>query len=327
MISSEWVFDDTNSEEAIAYDMYTHVAPKASSNVGVDILERMAIYDKDHCWQYDIRLNNAKTDLEESGFTEEYIKTLRTGDFEYKIVTDKKERSELTKFIYKHEWLASLSQYTTHWFGAYHKGILAGVILMNMPNAFSKLLGDDTKHIERLISRGACISWSPKNLASNFLMWCMKYMAHNTQYRLFTCYSDPTAKEKGSIYQALNMYYIGQNSGTTKRYINPYTGRLVSDRVFRARSFYKIYAKELNIKWEKNWSSDQSMLWENVPKAVEDKLRERSKEVQASATYHTFPSKHKYVFILGKDNSETKFLRKKFLSMNKIYPYPTERGK
>lgn len=40
-----------------------------------------------------------------------------------------------------------------------------------------------------------------------------------------------------------------------------------------------------------------------------------------------FPSKHKYAFVLGRDKRETKQLRKKFLDMNKTYPYPKERGK
>ena len=79
-----------------------------------------------------------------------------------------------------------------------------------MPNAFSKLLGKNTNDLERLISRGACISWSPKNLGSAFLMWCLRWMVKNTDYRIFTAYSDPTARELGTIYQACNFYYLGQ---------------------------------------------------------------------------------------------------------------------
>jgi hypothetical protein len=41
----------------------------------------------------------------------------------------------------------------------------------------------------------------------------------------------------------------------------------------------------------------------------------------------TFPSKHKYAFVLGRDKRETKALRSKFLELNKTYPYPKERGK
>lgn len=301
----------------------------------IDIIERAKNYDKEHCWQYDIRLNNQAEDIKLSGIDPEILKTLTVADFTFKPLINVWERQEATRFIERHEWLGTLSQFTTHWFGAYYhdpnqglvgKDILAGVALMNMPNAFSKLLGEDTRELERLISRGACISWSPKNLASSFLMWSIQWMVKNTRYRLFTAYSDPTAKEIGTIYQACNFYYLGQNAGTTTRYINPYTDRIVSDRFFRVRSAYKKYAKELGIAWDKSWNNDQKMLWENVPPAVEIALRDQSKKVQAGAKKIEFPSKHKYAYVLGVTKSETKKLRKEFEARNDTHSYPKERG-
>lgn len=38
-----------------------------------------------------------------------------------------------------------------------------------------------------------------------------------------------------------------------------------------------------------------------------------------------FPSKGKYAFVLGRDKRETKYLRNKFLSINKTFPYPKNR--
>ena len=295
-------------------------------------------YEKNHCWQYDIRLRNREEDLKAAGLTEEIANTLRVSHFTFRPITSAEDKAEAVEFIKRHEWLGTLSQYTTHWFGAYYhdpdqglvgKDILAGVCLMNMPNAFSKLLGEDTRKIERLISRGACVSWSPKNLASSFLMWCCGWMVKNSPYRLFTAYSDPTAKELGTIYQACNFYYLGNESGTTTRYINPYTGKVVSDRFFRVRSAYKKYAKELGIPWEKDWNNDQRMLWENIPDNVEKQLREHSKKKQQGATKITMPSKHKYAFVLGATKAETKKLRHEFetRNVNIIKPYPKDRGK
>lgn len=301
----------------------------------IDIIERAKNYDKNHCWQYDIRVNNLEQDIQESGIDPERIKTLTATDFHFRPLTTERDRQDAAAFIERHEWLGNLSQYTTHWFGAYYhdpnqglmgKDILAGVTLMNMPNAFSKLLGEDTKNIERLISRGACISWSPKNLASSFLMWSIGWMVKNTRYRLFTAYSDPTAKEIGTIYQACNFYYLGQDAGTTTRYINPYTGRIVSDRFFRVRSAYKKYAKELGIEWDKSWNNDQKMLWENVPAHVEKALRAYSKLKQSLAQSIPFPSKHKYAYVLGRTKAETKRLRKEFEVRNGVLPYPKQRG-
>lgn len=302
----------------------------------IDILERQRNYDKDHCWQYDIRVRNLDQDIADSGIPKDRLASLKVSDFVFRPLLTKEDRKEATEFIERHEWLGNLSQYTTHWFGAYYhdpdqglvgKDILAGVILMNMPNAFSKMLGEDTRKLERLVSRGACISWSPKNLASAFLMWSIQWMAKNTDYRLFTAYSDPTAKEIGTIYQACNFYYLGQDSGTTTRCINPYTGKIVSDRFFRVRSAYKKYAKELGIQWQKNWNNDQRMLWENVPDEVEVALRAHSKKKYAEAVKVEFPSKHKYAYVLGANKAETKELRGRFEKMNKVLPYPKERGK
>lgn len=288
-------------------------------------LDRYNSYNKNHCWQYDIRLQNFKRDLEEAGLTEEDAAKLKVSDFRFEIVEDLKIRSEMKKFIERHEWLGTLSQFTTHWFACFYKDQLAGVILFNMPNAFSKIVGEKTKKMERLISRGACISWSPKNLASSFVMWCINYMVQNTRYRVFSAYSDPTAKELGTIYQACNFYYMGKNAGTTKRYINPYTGRLVSDRFFRTRSAYKKYAKDLGIAWGSDWNNDQKMLWDNVPDTIEKQLRDYGKKQQQSSNFHTFPKKHKYIYILGRDKRETKALKKEFLERNKVFDYPKER--
>ena len=291
------------------------------------IEERLNTYDKSHCWQYDIRVKNFEEDLIICGLTKEYVEQLRVSDFEYKNTTNKAEQQELKKFIERHEWLGNLSQYTTHWFVCYHKEIIAGVILFNMPNAFSKTLGENTKELERLISRGACISWSPKNLASSFLMWCIKWMVDNTQWRLFTAYSDPTAKELGTIYQACNFYYMGQIAGTTTRYINPYTGKVVSDRYFRQKTAYKKLANELGIEWQKDWAHNTGMNWHKMPKEIEKQLRDYSKYKQSVSEKISMPSKHKYAYVLGRTKMETKQLKKIYEERNKQYPYPKERGK
>ena len=293
------------------------------------IQDRHNNYDKNHCWQYDIRLNNLEKDLEKANMTLEESKLLRVNDFIFENVDmkDTETKKELVQFIKDNEWLGNLTQYSTSFFQCRLKSnnILAGVLIFSMPNAFSKLLGENTKELERLISRGACISWSPKNLASSFIMWSIKWMVKNTPYRLFTCYSDPTAKELGTVYQAANFYYLGQNSGTTTRYINPYTGKVVSDRFFRQKTAYKKYAVELGINWEKDWNHKTGINWHNIPDDKEKILREYSKEKQKSSEKIDMPSKHKYAYVLGKNNRETKELRKIFETRNKLYNYPKER--
>ena len=294
----------------------------------IKLLNKIKNYDKDWCYQYQKRLDTLEEDMRRYGWSQEDIDNISLSDFEFSVITSTGEKKEATEFIKRYEWLGTIGSFPTHWFVARYKGILGGVIIMGMPNAFSKLLGEDTKSIERLIARGASASWCPFNLGSKFLMWAIKWMVDNTQYRLFTCYSDPQAKEIGSIYQGLNFFYLGQGSGTSVRCVNPYNPNvMISDRAFRARSMYKKYAKDLGIEWQKDWNNDQSMLWENIPDEVEKALRSYSKKMFNEAEKIYFPNKHKYAFVLGRDKRETKFLRKKFLELNKVYDYPKERGK
>jgi len=292
-------------------------------------LERLKNYDKNHCFQYQMRLDNLENDLKQVGMTLEESKLLRVNDFYFEAVDikDIEKKNKCIDFIKSQEWIGTITMYSTHYFACYLKSnnFLSGVIIFSMPNAFSKLLGEDTKNIERLISRGACISFSCKNLASAFIMWSIKWMVKNTQYRLFTCFSDTQARELGIIYQACNFYYLGQKSGTTTRFINPYTGKVVSDRFFRQKTAYKKYAVELGIKWEKNWNHKTGINWENIPDDIEKLLRDHSKQKQKSSQKIDMPSKHKYAYVLGKDNRETKELRKVFEERNKLYPYPKER--
>lgn len=293
-----------------------------------EYINRLNTYNENHCWQYQIRLEKEKEDRK---FIRDKfninIEDISISDFNFLFLETKEDKKEAIEFIKKYEWLGTITQYSTHYFGAYYKGILGGVLIFSMPNAFSKILGENTKDIERLISRGACASWTPKGLASSFLMWSIKWMVNNTQYRLFTAYSDPTAKELGTIYQACNFYYLGKQSGTNTRYINPYTGKIVSDRFFRQRTAYKKYCQELGIEWDKNWSTNTGMKWENVPNDIEKQLRTYSKEKQKLSEKIEYPSKHKYAMVLGRSKIETKRLRKYLEENNKIYPYPKERGK
>lgn len=291
----------------------------------IALLEKIRNYKENHCYQYQKRLDTLEEDKKKYNLTDEDIVNISLSDYEFKFVTDDKERKECYEFVKRYEWLCSISQYSTHTFCAYWKGIMSGVIIFGMPNSFSNMLGEDTKHIERLIQRGCSISFAHKHLASCFLSWCIRWMVKNTQYRLFTAYSDLLANERGVIYKSLNFYYLGQKSGTTIRCINPYDEtKIISDRTFRSRSFYKKYAKDLGIIWQKEWNNDQSVLWSNIPDDIEQRLREYSREMYRKAKKIEFPPKRKWAYVLGKDKRETKYLRKKFLELNKVYEYPKD---
>jgi hypothetical protein len=287
----------------------------------------MKIFDKNspYCHQYQIRISNYEEDLIRVGLTLNETQNLKVDDFVFQNEDKKICFDEIKEFIVRHEFLQRMSLYPTHIFTARYKGILAGVVIIDMPSVFSKLLGDITKKIERLISRGACISWSPKNLGSSLIMYAIKWMVKHTPYRLFVAYSDVEAKELGTIYQACNFYYIGKKSGAKKQY-KIESGRWVSDRYFRARSVYKKLAKNSGIEWQSEWQDGDSVKFDNMPEEIALQIKKLSKEYLLSCESRVMKLKHKYAYVLGNNNTETKELKKIFIKRNKIYSYPKERG-
>ena len=288
-------------------------------------MNRFDTYGNDVCWQYNIRINNFDDDVKQAGLDIETIKSLRCDNFTFQQEEKSLIFKEVKAFIEKHEWLGRVSLYPTHFFTARYNGILAGVVIMDMPTSFSKLLGDNTKKMERLISRGACVSWSPKNLASKLIMFGINWMVKNTPYRIFTAYSDTEAKELGTIYQACNFYYLGKKSGAKYQFKNE-NGRWVSDRYFRSRSVYKKLARNNSIIWDENWQEGDKVFFDKMPIDIADKIKILSKEYLASCEKKQIAQKHKYAYVLGKDRFETRNLRKLFESRNKTLPYPKERG-
>lgn len=288
--------------------------------------ERFKSYNKDTCWQYDIRVNNLEDDLKELGLSNVTASELRCSDFTLQYEEKSLIYQEVKRFIERHEWLGKMSLYPTHIFTARYNGTLAGVVIMDMPNAFSKMLGEDTKKVERLISRGACVSWSPKNLASKLIMYAIKWMIKNTPYRLFTAYSDTEAKELGTIYQACNFQYLGKKSGAGKQY-QIENGKWVSDRYFRSRSVYKRVAVKAGIDWKPEWQDGDLVYFNLMPDTIASTIKGLSKEYQLSCISRKIEPKHKYAYVVGSCDTETRKLRRIFNDRNKTYPYPKERGK
>ena len=300
--------------------------------------DRFRDYQGEKCWQAYISEINRSEDLSAASLTEEECSRLRTSDFEFSYVSsDQRDLcKEVKEFIERHEWLAKLPNRPTHRFTARLKknGILAGTIIMATPNAFSNLLGRENRDKEKLISRGACVSWGPKNLGSWLIMQSIRWMVKNTQFRYFTAYSDPEAKELGTIYQACNFHYLGQTSGTTHQYLDPKHPEKgwFSDREFRKKSKYSRYAQAVGVDKQtwKSWMKKYSPDWTLVPPQIKVKIKAEEKKFRDSCAKRPVPAKHKYCYILGNGKKETKALLKKFAENSpdkQNLSYPKERGK
>lgn len=281
------------------------------------------------CWQKKIRDTNLESDTLEAckvlGVTS--LDNLTISDFDFSYEPKEVCFQDAKAFIEKHEWLGRMSLYPTHIFTARYKGLLSGVVVMDMPPTFSKLLGEDTRKIERIISRGACISWSPSGLASSLIMFGIRWMVQNTRFRLFGAYSDTEASELGTIYQACNFYYIGRTSGASFQYKLD-SDRWVSDRYFRSRAFYKKTAKRIGVEWQSDWQRDSVVFFDRMPEEIASSIKSESKLAMQELPKRKVPPKHKYVYVLGDSKKETKFLRRLFEERNHkiIKPYPKVRG-
>lgn len=298
----------------------------------MELRSRFEAIQEPHCWQYFIRTKNRESDLRETSLTEGEVQKLRVSDFEFKFIPkdDAETCRSVRDFIERHEWLGKMPKRPTHRFVATYKTHIAGVVVMATPNSFSNLLGKESRHLEKLISRGACISWSPKNLGSALVMFAVRWMAKNTEFRIFTAYSDTEARELGTIYQACNFTYLGQNSGARMEYFdpaNPDKGWF-SDRQFRKTSQIRKYIKETGVKWEPHWSSRDKIHWNIVPGAVRRTIKDSAAAHRSRCTVRSLRPKHKYVHILGASKKETARLREEFNRTKpqfKNLPYPKVR--
>jgi hypothetical protein len=308
----------------------------------MNVYERFENYTEKHCWQYEIRQQNLSLDLKESGIGEEEAQQLSVSDFDFAFVPKENKElcQEIKDFIERHEWLGKMPIWATHRFTARLKrnGILAGVVVMATPNTFSNLLGSENKGKEKLIARGASISWSPKNMGSWLIMNAIRWMVTNTEFRFFTAYSDPEAKELGTIYQACNFIYLGQKFGTGNQFLdptNPKRGWFGSSG-FSDRSQIVRYAKKLGIEWLPEWykmvgskKNYRKVNWSTIPEETANRLKQERKSHKARCEQRPSPSKHKYVYILGRSKKETKFYKSllEHHSPDKVgLSYPVLRG-
>lgn len=304
--------------------------------------QRFSDYDKDHSWQYEIRLQNKLEDLVLAGLSEEESQNLSIDDFEFAYVAKENMAGcqEVKAFIERHEWLGKMPIWVTDRFTARLKksNLLAGVVVMATPNTFSNLLGQEGKNLEKLIARGACISWSPKNLGSWLIMQSIRWMVKHTDFRYFTAYSDPEAKELGTIYQACNFIYLGQKFGSGYQYLDPQNRERgwFGDSGFSDRSQIVRYAKALGLPWQPEWykrvgtnQNYRKVAWNNIPEDIQQLLKQERTRHKDTCEKRRSPTKHKYCYILGINRKETRQLIQQFEYYNpeKInLAYPQLRG-
>lgn len=299
--------------------------------------DRFQNYKADHCFQHEIGLLTRKEDLKQAGLTEKEAAGLRVKDFSFSYVdkTDRPQCTEIKKFIEKHEWVGKMPNRPTHRFVARLRsnGVLTGVVVMATPNTFCKLLGDKTQHLEKLLGRGACAAFKPKNLPSWLIMKSIRWMLRNTEFRLYTAYADPEAKELGTIYSSCGFWYISREAGTVTQYFDPQdpSRGWFSDRDLRKPGMYYRYAEAVGLSREewKPYMGKNSPHWDMVPPSLAASIRAAEQDFRKSCYMRYSKPKHKYAYLAGRTKNETKRFREEFADRNPDLvglPHPKVRG-
>jgi len=296
--------------------------------------DRFLSYSGDECWQHYIKRETLEEDRQR--YPSALIDNININDMEFSFVPkeDKKTCQEIKAFIERYEWLGKMPVWITHRFIATYQGVMVGAVIMATPNAFSNLLGKGNRKLEKLISRGASISFAPKNTASWLIMKSIRWMVDNTEFRFFTAYADPLAGELGTIYQACNFYYLGNNHGGGKMYKYKNVG-WVGSSYFAQRSTIKRIAIAHGVDWKPEYikknktGSKRIIAWENMDEETKSFIKAKVKEEREACEFINSPPKHKYVYILSRNKIETNTLKIIFRELNPDLvdmEYPKKRG-
>lgn len=247
----------------------------------------------DMCWQK----------LQRDKLLDEDIKlgfpiNLEPKDF---VLSHEEFTTEHRSFIERYEWLGTIGFGVRHVFTARWENKLAGVVMIAEPNNYQF-----NKEHEALIQRGACASWTPKNLGSMLVMFSCNWMVRNTEKRIFTAYSDSTAGEIGTIYQACNFDFIGNTFGAKNMLVTP-EGKKVNSRYFTRTSSMRRWAKELGIKWESSWTKENGFQnLKAIPEDILNKLKQYAKNKLNECERIKVRPKGKYALLLNYGKEKVK---------------------
>lgn len=247
---------------------------------------------------------------------------------------------EAQEFVKRVEWLGTTGQKTTHYFTLRIKPTLdpnrtlVAVVTMGCPGNFStSLLGSNTEHMEKLVSRGACISWVPPGLPSWLIRRAVDWMVQATAARLFVAYGDPAAGELGTVYRHAAWHYLGPDFGADAEWHHPEHGK-VGDRDLRHVGMIQEYARRASVEWDEAWveqrpGGERTVRWDEMPLGVHRRIKEQEKLFKVECWKVPMVLKHKFFKLQGPTPQETSALHTTFAQRNPELinlPFPEERG-
>lgn len=283
----------------------------------LDLIENKIIEKTNFSHQYLKKLETIEDDLKKLSFDPQKITPT---DFS---LQQEPINSEIIEFITRYEWLGTIGVIPKWCFTARYNNILGGVVCINEPTAYSKLLGNNTPVYESLIQRGATSSWAPKNLGSHLLMFSCRWVIHNTEKRLFVGYADPMANELGIIYQACNFDYLGNTFGVSHLFKHPLikNGKWFSIQTLKRTSSFKKWCRANNIFTQNSWFKENDFKdLKAIPTEIRTKWYDWNKQIIKESEKLKVDKKHKYALVLCRDKTEEKIIvaQKNYTAL----PYP-----
>ena len=127
--------------------------------------------------------------------------------------------AEAKALIVRYEWLGTMPTVTRACYGLRTpEGELAGVAVFAAGPApeSGDLCGQEHRDRAICLARGACVHWAHPHAASHLISKACRLAAEEFGWRIFFAYSDPTAGEIGTVYQACNWLYLGEGVGRSK---------------------------------------------------------------------------------------------------------------
>jgi len=153
--------------------------------------------------------------------------------------------SDMAKpIIYKYEWLGTMGR-SVHCVGLFEGWELMGVACFGWPGSPESrdICGREFREKAIALERGACVHYAPRNAGSYLVSHATKLISLKHGYNIFYAYSDESAGEVGTIYQACNWLYIGQGVGRTpgrmREYYKTPEGKILSSRSLRHKNMTK----------------------------------------------------------------------------------------
>lgn len=208
-------------------------------------------------------------------------------------------RKHAEPIILKYEWLGTLPANCTKYTGLFFDGTLGGVCCFTNVKFGGKYTIFGYKAY--CLCRGACAHWVPKWGASKLISGSLKLLFGDGEPIVIVAYSDWSAGEIGTVYQACNWTYLGHSE--TREYIGPSGKRydINTPAVRAVPGFKRKNNKDL--------------------KATPEMIKiEKAKMERDGYVLKDGPTRGRYVYVAGKKCKEKKHIEKFLKTKSKPYP-------